>query len=184
MAPRIKASHPGPAPVTVMPMALSHVAMNTADLDRFRAFYEDVIGLRTAIVLRMTEPPGLRHAILSVNDTTIIHAFERPGYDPGADGIGTEVGSRGRLDHIGFLLADLDDLKAVRDRLVAVRASEGVVSPLGPLLSVLFRDPDGLEGEINTVNPAFDLSLEDRAVVEEEPDPGLHHRLVAACSRG
>jgi catechol 2,3-dioxygenase-like lactoylglutathione lyase family enzyme len=167
---------------TAAPMAVSHVSAVTPDLDRYRAFYEGVIGLRTAVVMRMTGPPSLRHAVLLVTDTTVLHVFEQPGYDPVADGIGTTLGRRGRLDHLGFLVADAEQLAAVRDRLVAVGASDGTVTPHGPVLSVHFRDPDGFEGEVNTVNTAWDPAAEDGSEVEELPDPAFYDRLVAACA--
>jgi catechol 2,3-dioxygenase-like lactoylglutathione lyase family enzyme len=170
--------------VQPVPVSIGHVAVMTPDLDRFRAFYEDVIGLRTAIVLRMTEPPGLRHAVLSVTDTSIVHVFEQPGYDPAADGIGTELGRRGRIDHIAFHMASFADLEAVRDRLVAVGASDGTVTPHGPVLSVFFRDPDGLAGEVTTVNATWDPGLETAHELVEEPDPTLFARLVAASAPG
>jgi hypothetical protein len=131
----------------------------------------------------MTGPPGLRHAVLPVTDTSIVHVFEQPGYDPAADGIKSEIGRRGRLDHVGFLVPDVAALEVVRDRLVAVGASEGVVTPLGFLLSVHFCDPDGFEGEINSVNPAFDLATDKHIVIEHELDSHLYERLVAACAR-
>jgi catechol 2,3-dioxygenase-like lactoylglutathione lyase family enzyme len=164
------------------PFGISHVAITTPDLERFRAFYEDVIGLRTLAVLRMTEPPLLRHAFLAVNDTTVVHVFEQPGYDPVADGIGTQMGRRGRLDHLGFFVADGEALAAVRDRLVAAGASDGVVTPLGPIVSVHFRDPDGFEGEVNAVALDFDPSRVDHSVIEEDLDPGWFDRLVVACA--
>ena len=167
-----------------MPVSIGHVAVMTPDLDRFRAFYEDVIGLRTAIVLRMTEPPGFRHAVLSVTDTSIVHAFEVPGYDPAADGIANEIGRRGRLDHLAFHMATQDDLAAVRDRLVAVGASDGTVNSHGPVLSVFFRDPDGLEAEVTTANPDWDPAGETQHELLEEPDPTLYARLVAATAPG
>ena len=182
MAPADRAGHAGDGSGRAVPMAIGHVAVITADLDRFRAFYEDVIGLRTAIVLRMSEPPGLRHAVLSVTDVSIVHVFERPGYDPAAEGVGTEIGFRGRLDHLAFHMASHADLEAVRDRLVAVGASEGVVTPHGPVHSVHFRDPDGLEGEVTATNPSWSPSQDDQLVVEEEPDPSLYARLVAATA--
>jgi catechol 2,3-dioxygenase-like lactoylglutathione lyase family enzyme len=159
-------------------IGFSHVAVITPDLDRFRAFYEDVIGLRTAIVLRMSDPPALRHAILSVNDASIVHVFEQPGYE----GNGSEMFGRGRIDHLGFLVGSYAELETLRDRLVAVGASAGEISPHGPVHTVDFRDPDGLEGEINAVNPAWDPRQETRSVVEEEPDPEMYARLVAAAA--
>jgi hypothetical protein len=130
----------------------------------------------------MPEPPGLRHAIVSVSDTSIVHVFEQPGYDPTADGIGTEFFTRGRIDHFGLMVRSFEELEAVRDRLVAVGASDGTVTPHGPVLSVHFQDPDGLEGEINAVNTAWDPSGENHEV-EEEPDPDMYARLVAAGVR-
>jgi hypothetical protein len=55
---------------------------------------------------------------------------------------------RGRLDHIGFSAPDVASLTALRDRLLAVGASSGDIRPLGPMLSLRFADPDGLQGEI------------------------------------
>jgi len=44
---------------------------------------------------------------------------------------------------------------------MAFGASDGFVTDFGSILSVFFRDPDGLEGEVCVANPA--------AV------PGVHH---------
>lgn len=138
------------------PTAVSHVAVITSDLDRFGAFYTEVIGLRMGVVLRQTHEPYLRHAVLQVGDTaTIIHVFEQPGYNPVGDGMGTELGRRGRIDHFGFMVSDRGQLEEVACRLVAADASDGEVRPMGPVLSVHYRDPDGLEGEINAANVDF-----------------------------
>jgi catechol 2,3-dioxygenase-like lactoylglutathione lyase family enzyme len=164
-------------------IGISHIAVITPDLDRFRAFYEDVVGLRTAIVLRASEPTGFRHAIISVSDTSIVHVFEQPGYDPAAQGVGAEMFTRGRLDHFGFMVGSVAELEAVRDRLVAVGACDGEIAPQGPVYSVRFSDPDGLEGEINAVRLGWDSSQEDQLQVEDEPDPDMYARLVAAGVR-
>jgi len=182
IAPAEQAHHAGTAP-TAAPFGFSHVTVVTPDLDRFRAFYEAVIGLRTAVVVRTTVPPELRHAIILVNDASIVHAFEVPGYDPAAAGMGGEMFSRGRLDHLGFMVASVAELEALRDRLVAVGASDGTVVSHGPVLAVHFVDPDGLEGDINAVNLAWDPSQETNHEVEEEPDPEMYARLVAAAAR-
>ena len=102
----------------IKPSGVSHVAMVTADLDRYRDFYEDVVGLDTALVLGAASEHG-RHAILFAGDT-VLHVFEVPGYDPAAHGIGSTMFERGRLDHLGFTVADEAALGEVRDRLVAV----------------------------------------------------------------
>lgn len=167
---------------TVAPTGISHLAGITADLDRYRAFYEGVLGLRAGVVLRLPHPPYLRHAIFFVSDSCVLHVFEEPGYDPVAAGIGTEIGHRGRLDHFGFLVRDRDELEAIRERLVAAGASDGTVTPLGPMLSVHFRDPDGLEGEINAVDDTFDPEAMDEDEVIEVPDPGWFDRIRGALA--
>ena len=63
---------------------------------------------------------------------------------------------RGRIDHFGFTVVDQAALRRVRDRLLAAGATSGDIRPLGPMLSVRFQDPDGLEGEISCFNPEFD----------------------------
>ncbi len=138
----------------IKPSGVSHVAMITADLDRYRDFYEHVIGLDTALVLGAGCELG-RHAVLFAGDT-VLHVFEVEGYDPSAHGIGSTMFERGRLDHLGFTVPDESALEAVRDRLVAVGASSGDINPLGPILSVRYEDPDGFEGEINCFNAAFE----------------------------
>ena len=60
---------------------------------------------------------------------------------------------RGRLDHLALQAASFSAFEAIRDRLVAAGASDGFVSDFGPVLSVFFRDPDGLEAEVYVPNP-------------------------------
>ena len=135
----------------IKPTGVSHVAMVTADLHRYRAFYEDIIGLDTALVLAPSPDLG-RHAIFFAGDA-VLHVFEIAGYDPAAHGIGSTMFERGRLDHLGFTVPDETALGEVRDRLVAAGAASGDIRPLGPVLSVRYQDPDGFEGEINCFNP-------------------------------
>jgi catechol 2,3-dioxygenase-like lactoylglutathione lyase family enzyme len=136
------------------PVGVSHVAVVTADLDGFRAFYEDTIGLETTIVFG-AGPGHARQAVMVAGDV-MLHVFEVPGFDPAAQGFTPTMFERGRLDHLGFTVADEAALAALRDRLLAVGATSGAIRRLGPMLSVRFRDPEGCEGEVNCFDPAFD----------------------------
>lgn len=60
---------------------------------------------------------------------------------------------RGRIDHLGLQAASKRTSDVVRDRLIAAGASDGFVTDFGPVLSVFFRDPDVLEGEVCVENP-------------------------------
>lgn len=156
-----------PARVT----GVGRIAVNTSDVGRFRAFYEGLLGLRHVISLRMAHPPFLVHGVFAIGRETALHAFEIPAYDPAADGIGTEIGQRGRLDHFALLVDDETALLEFRDRLVAAGASDGVVTPMGPYLSVRFRDPDGLEAEVHCPNPRFDPTQVGDEVIECSTGP-------------
>lgn len=158
---------------------ISHVALNTADLDRFRRFYEGLLGLPLGVVVRMDHPPHLRHATFHLDDVLVLHVFEVPGYDPGAQGIGTDIGERGRLDHFGLMLRDETELRAMAERLRAAGATDGEVRPMGPVLSVHVTDPDGLQLELNCPNLDFD-AVSDVGVVEEVGIPDWDARLRAA----
>jgi catechol 2,3-dioxygenase-like lactoylglutathione lyase family enzyme len=156
----------------ITPTGISHIAMVTADLDRFRAFYEGTVGVDTALVLGPGEEHG-RHAIVFVGDV-VLHVFEVDGYDPADQGFGHAMFERGRLDHLGFGVADEVALGELRDRLVAAGASRGEIRSSGPILSVGFVDPDGLEGEITCLDPRFDPAV--LGAPAEIVDPGWYER--------
>jgi catechol 2,3-dioxygenase-like lactoylglutathione lyase family enzyme len=155
----------GTEAVTWAVTGIGEIAINTSDLNRFRTFYEGLLGLPHVISLKMAQAPHLRYGVFAVGLDTALLAFEVPGYDPAADGLGVEVGRRGRIDHFS-LRVDEAALFEVRDRLVAAGASEGAVTNRGPYRSLTFRDPDGLEGTITCPNPAFDPSQVDDELIE------------------
>jgi catechol 2,3-dioxygenase-like lactoylglutathione lyase family enzyme len=158
-----------------------HIAVLTADLDRFRRFYEGVLGVPMATSLRVEDAPFSRHAFFAVTDLSMLHVFEVPGYDPEAQGIGKDIGERGRVDHFALLVRDETALMEMRERLLAAGATDGTVTDFGPVLSVHVTDPDGLQLEINCPNGAFDHDASD-GVVEELGLPGWAERMIAAAS--
>jgi catechol 2,3-dioxygenase-like lactoylglutathione lyase family enzyme len=138
------------------PSGVSHIAIVTGDLDGFRAFYEDTLGLRTTIVFG-GGPGHSRQAILMAGDA-MLQVIEVADDAATSQRVTAGLFKRGRLDHLGFTVTDLVALKAIRDRLLAADASSGDIRSLGPMLSLRFVDPDGLDGEINCYNTEFDPS--------------------------
>lgn len=156
------------------PCGVNHIAVVTPDLDGYRAFYEDVLGLDTALVLGAGPGHG-RQAVLFAGDV-MLHVFEA---DP--PGTGSGMLHRGRLDHLGFTVRDGAALAALRNRLVDAGASSGDIRPLGWLHSVRYLDPDGFEGEINCFNAEFDPSaLRDQ---DEVVDPQWLERVERVLGR-
>jgi catechol 2,3-dioxygenase-like lactoylglutathione lyase family enzyme len=128
---------------------INHVAVLTADTDRLVAFYGEHFGATVEGELR--EGDGFRLTLLKVGPTSELNVFELAGNDEANRQV--PMFERGRLDHLGLQAASLDAFDTIRDRLIACGASDGFVTDFGPVLSLFFRDPDGLEAEICVGNP-------------------------------
>jgi hypothetical protein len=97
------------------------------------------------------EGEGMRLSFIDVGAGRELNVFEIDGNDEA--GRQTPMFGRGRIDHLGLQAASVDAFDVIRERLVARGASDGFVTDFGPLLSLFFRDPDGLEGEVCVPNP-------------------------------
>ncbi len=129
---------------------VNHVALLTADTDRLHRFYASIF---EATVERDEEvAPGTRLSFVDIGPRTQLNVFEMTGNEEAA--CQTPMFGRGRVDHFGLQASSLDAFHTIRDRLVAAGASDGFVTDFGPFLSLFFRDPDGLEGELCVDNPA------------------------------
>jgi hypothetical protein len=56
--------------------------------------------------------------------------------------------TRGRIDHFGLQAALPEALATIGQRLIDHGASDGTINDFGPVPSIFFGDPDGLEGEV------------------------------------
>jgi catechol 2,3-dioxygenase-like lactoylglutathione lyase family enzyme len=121
----------------------NHVAVLTADTDRLHAFYRDVFG---AEVVHDERDPEVRFSLVAVGPFARLNVFEITGNTESAKQI--PMFGRGRLDHFGLEASSHEAFDELRARLIACGASDGFVTDFGPELSVFFRDPDGLEGEV------------------------------------
>jgi len=127
---------------------LHHVAILTNDTDRFTAFYKDVF--EATIDASDNEGP-VRLTFVTIGTHTELNVFEINGNHQAEHQ--TPMFGRGRLDHIGLRASSIDTFDKIRDRLINAGASDGFVTDFGPVLSVFFTDPDGLEGEVCVPNP-------------------------------
>jgi len=134
------------------PMLLNgfnHVATLTNDTERLVSFYREVFGAE--VDGTMSEAPGLRLTFIRVGEAAELNVFEVEGNTEVARQ--TPMFGRGRIDHIGLQAASLEAFEEIRTRLIAQGAADEFVTDFGPILSVFFRDPDGLEGEVCVANP-------------------------------
>jgi catechol 2,3-dioxygenase-like lactoylglutathione lyase family enzyme len=131
---------------------LNHVAVITNDSDRLQRFYQEVFD---ALVLRdgseFPEGEGPRLTIIKIGDWAELNVFEISG-NTEADRQ-TPMFGRGRLDHLALQAESFEAFVEIRDRLIAHGAADDFVTDFGGMLSIFFRDPDGLECEVCVENP-------------------------------
>jgi catechol 2,3-dioxygenase-like lactoylglutathione lyase family enzyme len=127
----------------------NHVALLTSDTARLVEFYGDVFG--ATVDGSVAEGEGMRLTFVKVGPTAELNVFEIA--DNAEAQRQTPMFGRGRLDHLALQAASLDAFDQIRERLIERGATDGFVTDFGPILSVFFRDPDGLEAEVCVSNP-------------------------------
>lgn len=126
-----------------------HVAVLTADTDRLCAFYRDMFDAEVERELR--PEAGMRLTMIRVGSTAELNVFELAGNTEASRQ--TPMFGRGRIDHLALHATDLRAFELIRERLRGAGASDGFVTDFGPILSLFFVDPDGMEGEVCVTNP-------------------------------
>ena len=136
----------------MLTVGLNHVAILTKDATRLHAFYEDVFD---AEVVRDGPETGdnaaVRLSIIKIGPRAELNVFRIDGNSE-ADRQ-TPMFGRGRLDHFALQAASVEAFETIRERLIARGAADSFVTDFGQILSIFFRDPDGLEGEVCVANP-------------------------------
>lgn len=125
-----------------------HVAVLTADIERFVAFYSEVFG---AEVEGRLADDGLEMAVLRIGPSSEINVFQIDGNDEATKQ--TPIFGRGRLDHFAFRATSIEQFDELRAELMRRGCTDGFVTDFGQVLSVFFRDPEGLELELCVGNP-------------------------------
>jgi catechol 2,3-dioxygenase-like lactoylglutathione lyase family enzyme len=125
---------------------VSHVAVITADLDRFVGFYTDVFELD---IVFTESTPTFRHAILRTGPDSWLHPAE---VTDNAHGHALpKMFDRGHLDHLAFGAGDPASFETLRRRLIERGATDGTVEDLGAFHSLWFCDPDGMHAELTLI---------------------------------
>ena len=117
-------------------MILDHYTIHTADLERSRQFYQDILGLTAGYRPPFEGPPGAW--LYGPNERPVVHLYA------GRQSVATDVGA---MDHIAFLV---DELRPIIEKLrkYEVYFETARVPEIGST-QVFFRDPDGLQIELN-----------------------------------
>ena len=128
---------------------INHVAILTGDTRRFVDFYRDVFGAEVVGDTRMGDEGLL--TFVRIGEQAEINLFEVDGNTEAERQ--TPMFGRGRIDHLGLQAASLESFEEARRRLMERGAADAFVTDFGPVLSLFFTDPDGLEGEVCVANP-------------------------------
>ena len=100
---------------------------------------------------RSTEEDAVRLSIIKIGPYAELNVFQIEG-NTEADRQVPMFG-RGRIDHFALQAGSLADFETIRERLMDRGSCDAFVTDFGPVLSLFFRDPDGLEGEVCVDNP-------------------------------
>jgi catechol 2,3-dioxygenase-like lactoylglutathione lyase family enzyme len=144
---------------------INHVAVLTNDIERFHAFYREVF--EAEIAFDREEFPGTRLSVVMVGPMAELNVFQVDGNHEVERQV--PMFGRGRLDHLALRAPSLEAFEEIRERLMARGAADDFVTDFGPMLSLFFRDPDGLEGEVVVANP--------------DAQPGVHNKPGTRAAR-
>jgi catechol 2,3-dioxygenase-like lactoylglutathione lyase family enzyme len=132
----------------VLLSGINHVAVLTSDTDRFIGFYGGVFDASHEV---LQEREGFMLTVVWIGPTAELNVFELAGNTEHERQV--PMFGRGRLDHLALEAASLEAFDEIRSRLLARGATDGFVTDFGHILSLFFRDPDGLEAEVCVANP-------------------------------
>jgi catechol 2,3-dioxygenase-like lactoylglutathione lyase family enzyme len=123
---------------------VNHIAWISKDADRLGRFYTEVFD--AVVGTTRDHGPGETMTIIDIGPATQLNIFVIEGNTEADRQI--PMWGRGRIDHVGLAAASPEAFQTIRKRLVDAGASDGTINDFGTALSIFFRDPDGLEGEV------------------------------------
>lgn len=127
---------------------INHVAILTADTTRFLDFYGGVFEATHEV---LQDSDGFRLTLVWIGPSAELNVFQVDGNTEHERQV--PMFGRGRLDHLALQAASVEAFDEIRSRLLDRAATDGFVTDFGHILSLFFRDPDGLEAEVCVANP-------------------------------
>lgn len=130
---------------------INHVALAAADVDATVGFYREAFGLEST---EFSDPADPERSVLlfmpNGSFVQVVSAGSGPVVDaPLRQVPGNLIRDGAPIDHISLFAADAAALEAIRDRLVALDATDGeIIDTAGVALTVRFSDPDGRQLEV------------------------------------
>ena len=157
---------------------VSHIGLSTLDLAAARAFYEDVLGFRLVTIEQIDFEEGgrIRHAFFDCGDGQLLGFMEPRGiqglpaeYDTG---INQSLGLPEWFYHFAFNAGSVEELHAKRAELIAKGIKVTAIVDHEWVLSIYFKDPNGL---------LLEYAVQTRAPADPHVSPG---RRIMASMRG
>lgn len=125
---------------------VNHVALISGDVARLGRFYAEVFDAEVGPTRPHGEDGDETMTVIRIGPHTELNVFVIAGNDQARRQ--TPMWGRGRIDHLGLQAASPEAFATIRQQLIDSGASDGAVNDFGPVHSMFFRDPDGLEGEV------------------------------------
>jgi catechol 2,3-dioxygenase-like lactoylglutathione lyase family enzyme len=124
----------------------NHVATLTTDMDLTVGFYESVFDAVVTFTMEKTDDhPYMK--VVELGGGSALNVFEVEPDEIIGDR--RRQGGRGAIDHYAVQVDDRATLELVKARMHDAGAQEvGGIQMLGDILSLFFRDPDGMELEV------------------------------------
>lgn len=144
------------------PKYLGHVNMFVRNAERSQQWYADVLGLHTYDCM-----PG-RAAFLSAD---LEQSHEVALIEVGDDAPGLQKRQVG-LNHMAWMMASLDDLKELYQRLKDKQVPIERVSDHGISVGIYFRDPDGNGVEVSYELPRSQWPRQEKIFMGEGRERG------------
>ncbi len=143
--------------------AVHHLAVSTADMKGQIEFFTDVLGAELVGLFWMHGVEGAWHAFCRLNDHCSMSFVEIPAnhdIEPqiGVTHAGTGAGASapGTMQHLAFNVDNLDELRAMRDRIRSKGVNVMGEIDHGLCQSIYFAGPEGLTLEVATSVEAID----------------------------